>query len=324
MILIWVRQSKAMADEFDIIARYFAPLATSDGARGLVDDVALIENLVVTTDALVEGVHFLPADPIDLIARKALRVNLSDLAAKGAQPKGLLLTLIWPDHRPASQIEEFARGLGQDIEEYKLALLGGDTTSTPGPLVISITAFGVPLGANTPSRADAKAGDDIWVTGTIGDAALGLDDLKRNPKAQTYCARRYQLPEPRVSFAPLIAAFAHASMDVSDGLTQDAGKIAAASKLQLRIDAGAVPLSGQARGFVEAGGDRARLLGGGDDYEILFTALPAHRAAILKAGEDLHIAVTRIGAVEAGEGAMILDAQGASIAIGGWRHQLGS
>jgi thiamine-monophosphate kinase len=310
-----------MADEFDIIARYFAPLAANDEARGLIDDVALISangKLVVTTDAVVENVHFLADDPIDLVAKKALRVNLSDLAAKGARPTGILLTLIWPDHRLASQIADFALGLGEDLTLYNIALYGGDTTSTPGPLTISITAWGEPLGARTPSRADAKLGDDVWVTGTIGDAVLGLDALRRDPSSASQVARRYRLPTPRTQCAAMIAAYANASMDVSDGLQQDAEKIARASGVALRLEADMIPLSDEARAFVQSGGDLSRLFGGGDDYEILFTADPAHRDAIA------HEGVTRIGLIEIGEGATIIDAQGALIAAGGWRHKLGA
>ncbi|MET0182585.1 MAG: thiamine-phosphate kinase, partial [Caulobacterales bacterium] len=144
------------ADEFEIIARYFAPLATKEGARGLNDDAAVIAargDLVVTTDAIVEGVHFLASDPIDTVAKKALRVNLSDLAAKGARPIGVLVTLIWPDDREAEKIERFARGLGEDLKFFNVSLLGGDTTSTRGPLVVSVTAIGEPAGQRTPSRA---------------------------------------------------------------------------------------------------------------------------------------------------------------------------
>lgn len=305
------------ADEFETIAKLFAPLARDAGARGLIDDAALFAGHVVTTDAIVEGVHFRPDDPIDTVAKKALRVNLSDLAAKGARPAAALLTLIWPDARPSAQIAEFARGLGEDLARYEVALLGGDTTSTPGPLTVSVTAFGVPCGARTPSRADARPGQDIWVTGTIGDAVLGLTALNKGV-ADVRVTERYLLPEPRVGFAETIARFAAASMDVSDGLAQDAGKIAAASGVALRIEADRVPRS-------EAGRDAdiAVLVSGGDDYEILFTAEPASRAGIEAAARGAGLAVSRIGVVEAGEGARILGPDGTPVPLAGYRHRLG-
>src|SRR5690606_11615113 len=154
------------------------PLAKHPGARGLLDDAALIEArgaLVVTTDALVEGVHFLRSDPLDTLAMKALRVNISDLIAKGAKPSAALLTLVWPNDRPAEEIAVFARGLARDLTQFGIALIGGDTTATPGPLTISVTMFGEPLSARMPARSDARAGEDVWIAGgEIGSAWLGL------------------------------------------------------------------------------------------------------------------------------------------------------
>ncbi len=315
------------ADEFETIAKLFAPLA-GEGARGLRDDAALFAGHVVTTDAIVEGVHFLPDDPIDTIAKKALRVNLSDLAAKGAAPVAALVTLIWPDARPASQLPDFARGLGEDLRAFGLALLGGDTTSTSGPLTISVTAFGRAFGPRTPARADATCGDDIWITGTIGDAYLGLRALRgafRPSEAlRAHVVARYQAPEPRLAFAAPIARFAGASMDVSDGLAQDAEKIAAASGADLNIEAARIPLSAAGRSWIAGGGALADLIGAGDDYEILFTSPPSNRGELETAARAANIAVTRIGAVAAGEGATILGADGASLPIRGYRHKLGS
>lgn len=152
------------ADEFDVIRGLFAPLATHPGARGLKDDAAVLElsgATVITTDAIVEGVHFLPEDPIATVAMKAVRVNVSDLIAKGARPIGAFLTLIWPNARPAEELRYFADAIAGEFESFSIALLGGDTTSTPGPLTVSITLLGVPLGARAPSRADAKVGEDV-------------------------------------------------------------------------------------------------------------------------------------------------------------------
>lgn len=299
-------------DEFEIIARLFAPLATAPGARGLRDDAAVIDAgaWVITTDTIVEGVHFLPDDPLDRVARKALRVNLSDLAAKGAAPQHFLVALQWPTSRDAAQIAAFAAGLAQDQSVYNVALLGGDTTSTPGLLAVTVTALGRPLGAHTPARGDARAGDDLWVTGTIGDGVLGLmarrGELAGAPEDCAWLADRYQLPEPRTVFAAAVARHAHAAMDVSDGLLGDAAKLADASGVALEIDPAAIPLSHPAAAWLAAQPDRssglARLATGGDDYEILFSAPAGARAALLAAADDAGLRLSRIGAVRAGRG----------------------
>jgi thiamine-monophosphate kinase len=329
------------ADEFDIIAKHFAPLAQHRFARGLVDDVALIEPqgaLVVTTDAIVEGVHFLSDDPLDTVAKKSVRVNFSDLIAKGAKPLGIVLTLIWPQGRDAAQIAAFARGLGEDLRLYDAALFGGDTTSTPGPLTVSITAFGAPLGPRTPARGDAKPGEQVWVTGVIGDGFLGLQSLTQTPDIvdagvedrvdahARYVRSAYRLPEPPLRFAEAIASYASASMDVSDGLAGDAGKIAAASGVGVRLDAESIPLSAAGRAYVVARGEEGllALITGGDDYQALFTAPPGLRAAILAAGRATNTDVALIGDVTEGGGVRIEGAGGAlNIAAGGHRHRLG-
>lgn len=329
------------ADEFDIIRSLFAPLATHAGARGLVDDVAVLQvngRLVVTTDAIVEGVHFLGDDPIDTVAKKALRVNLSDLTAKGSKCIGVLLTLIWPHSRPSEQIAGFARGLGEDLKLFNIPLLGGDTTSTPGPLTVSITAFGEPLGARVPARGDAKPGEQLWVTGFIGEGYIGLRSLVSTPQvidaapgdqhdAPTVRARaHYWAPDFPAAFAPAIAEFASASIDVSDGLIADAAKIAAASNVRLRIDADAVPLLG-GEAYVQKYGAEGlmRLLSGGDDYQTLFTAAPEHRREIMAAGRSAGVNVTLIGDVEPGDGVRIVGADGRDLPAfaAGHVHKLG-
>src|SRR4051812_43258607 len=225
--------------EDSLIARYFKPLATSPGAFDLADDAALVkssaEDIVVTTDAVVEGVHFLADDPPDTIARKALRVNLSDLAAKGAEPAGFVLTLALRAVDDA-WLAPFARALGEDAALFRCPLLGGDTVSTPGPLMISITAFGrVPRG-RIVHRSGAKPGDRIVVTGTIGDAALGLDILRGgraaaalsgDAAAREMLVGRYRLPQPRCGLSEAVRDHASAAMDVSDGLAGDLAKLCA-------------------------------------------------------------------------------------------------
>ncbi|MES1157205.1 MAG: thiamine-phosphate kinase [Alphaproteobacteria bacterium] len=322
------------ADEFDIIKTHFAPLANDPAARGLMDDVAVLQadgRVVVTTDTIVEGVHFLPDDPIETIAKKALRVNLSDLAAKGSTPLGFLLGLAWPDTRPAAEIARFAQGLKEDIALYRAPLLGGDTTSTPGPLSVTITAFGSPLGDRVPARADARVGDDVWITGEVGDAWLGL--MTRRGKLtgvgrehDAFFILRYQLPEPPMAFAPIVARAAHASMDVSDGLLADAGKLAAASNAHVTFELASIPFSEPARRWLCANeGGALQLIAGGDDYKILFTAPADRRAEIESDAISVGIRATRIGRIETGAGVHLLDAVGAQIAIPahGYSHKLG-
>src|ERR1700719_3692024 len=266
--------------EDSLIARYFKPLAVDPGAFGLGDDAAILkahgEDIVVTTDAIVEGVHFLPDDPPDTVARKALRVNLSDLAAKGASPAGFVLTLAL---RSADDtwLTPFARGFGSDVGLFGCPLLGGDTVSTPGPAMISITAFGrVPTGRMV-HRSGAKPGDRIVVTGTIGDAALGLDILKggaaaalADAAAKAMLIGRYRVPQPRNALAKAARDHAHAAMDVSDGLAGDLTKLCAASGVSAVIDAPSIPLSATAAALLGRGTVGIEtVVSGGDDYEIL-------------------------------------------------------
>jgi thiamine-monophosphate kinase len=322
-------RNSSRSGEDSLIARYFVPLATDPGAFGLGDDAAVLkaegEDVVVTTDAIVSGVHFLSDDPPDSIARKALRVNLSDLAAKGAIPAGFVLTMALRDADPA-WLEPFARGLGEDAVHYGCPLLGGDTVSTPGPLMVSITAFGrVPTGKMV-HRSGAKPGDRIVVTGTIGDAALGLDLLNGGPVAQAVAddaagsrmlAARYRVPQPRSGLAVAVREHAHAAMDVSDGLAGDLTKLCQASAVSALIDLPNLPLSAPAASLLAKGvvGIEA-LLAGGDDYEVL-CAIPEHGLdAFAAKAKRAGVAVTSIGTVIAGASApRFVDAQGRAVTL---------
>ena len=260
---------------------------TDPGAFGLTDDAAVLkalgEDIVVTTDAIVEGVHFLSDDPPDTIAKKALRVNLSDLAAKGASPAGFVLTLALREI-DETWLAAFARGLGEDTGAFNCPLLGGDTVSTPGPLMISITAFGrVPQGKMV-RRSGAEPGDQVVVTGTIGDAALGLDILRNGRVAAALATDaasrnmligRYRVPEPRNALALAIRAHASAAMDVSDGLAGDLAKLCAASGASAVIDLPSIPVSPAATAVLAASAAGIEILiSGGDDYEML-CAIPS-------------------------------------------------
>jgi thiamine-monophosphate kinase len=313
--------------EDSLIARYFKPLATDPGAFNLADDAAVLkpsgDDIVVTTDAIVEGVHFLADDPPDTVARKALRVNLSDLAAKGATPAGFVLTLAL---RAADDawLTLFARGLGSDVGLFGCPLLGGDTVSTPGPVMISITAFGrVPTGKMV-HRKGAKPGDRIVVTGTIGDAALGLDILKggagaalADAGAKAMLIGRYRVPQPRNALAKAVRDHAHAAMDVSDGLAGDLAKLCGASGVSAAIDAPSIPLSEAAAALLARGtvGIEA-IVSGGDDYEIL-CAIPEDGFEVFaQAAGHAGVSVTSIGTFITGSSVpRFLDAQGREIAL---------
>ncbi|HEX7882440.1 MAG TPA: thiamine-phosphate kinase [Afipia sp.] len=313
--------------EDSLIARYFRPLATDPGAFGLVDDAALLkqssDDLVVTTDAIIEGVHFLPDDPPDTIARKVLRVNLSDLAAKGAVPAGFVLTLALREAKE-QWLTPFARALGEDATAFGCPVLGGDTVSTPGPLMISITAFGrVPPGRMV-RRTGAKAGDRIAVTGTIGDAALGLRILKGqiageglDTPSREFLIQRYRVPQPRNVLAAAIREHASAAMDVSDGLAGDLTKLCAASMISAAVNLADVPLSASARAVLAVGDiDYEAIVSGGDDYEIVCTVPENRWDSFVAAAGQVNVQVTGIGRIEAGAAApRFLDAAGLPVAL---------
>ncbi|CAN5191452.1 thiamine-phosphate kinase [soil metagenome] len=313
--------------EDDLIARYFRPLATDPGAFGLIDDAALLkqcgEDLVVTTDAIVEGVHFLPSDPPDTLARKALRVNLSDLAAKGATPAGFVLTLALREARD-EWLAPFAHALGEDAVMFGCSVLGGDTVSTPGPLMISITAFGRAPPGRMVRRDGAKAGDRIVVTGTIGDAALGLRILKGqiagaglDAPSREFLIQRFRVPQPRNALAVAIRDHASAAMDVSDGLAGDLAKLGVASRVSAAVEIAAIPLSDPARALLAKGQtDIETLVAGGDDYEVVCTVPEKRWESFIAAARQAGIHVSSIGRIEAGQVAhRFLDATGVPLAL---------
>jgi thiamine-monophosphate kinase len=319
--------------EFGIIARFFAPLAAAEpGALGLTDDAAVLDlppgsRLVAATDALVAGVHFLADDPPGDIARKLMRVNLSDIAAMGATPRAVLLAAVLPRGTSEAWLEAFAGGLGADAQEFGAPLVGGDTVATDGPLTLALTALGLADGG-VLTRAGARAGDDVYVSGTIGDAALGLKVLKGelsglDEQERAALVARYRVPVPRLALGHALVGIAHACIDVSDGLIADLGHICACSGLAARVTAAAVPLSPAARSAIAT--DRnllSGMLGGGDDYELAFTAPPSKRDAVQDAATVAGVPVIRIGTMIPGEGVEVRDAAilGLSLERPGFTH----
>ena len=313
-----------------LIARFFRPLARAPEALDLADDAAVLAppagaDLVLKTDGVIEGVHFFPGDPADSVAKKALRANLSDLAAKGAEPLGFLLSLALNDKADEKWLAAFASGLGADAEAYRCPLLGGDTDRTPGLISVSIAAFGHLPHGTMVKRSGARAGDRIVVTGTIGDATLGLalrreparaQRAKLSPSERAHLAGRYLLPDPKVALAPALRAYASAAIDISDGLAGDLMKLAEASNVSARIETEWLPLSPAARKMIAA--EPALLqtvLAGGEDYEVLAAVPAASLAALHAAAAEAGIALSEIATARVGDGVEIIGPDGRPVVL---------
>ncbi len=321
----------APAGEFGRIATYFAPLAAGyPGAFGLRDDAAVLApsdgaELVVTTDTIVAGVHYLGDEPPGLIAAKLLRVSLSDLAAMGAAPRAYTLNIALPSAVDDTWVAAFAAGLAADQDRYGIVLIGGDSVTTPGPTTLTVTGFGeVPVGGAL-RRDGAKPGDVIFVSGTIGDAALGLLAARGRLAVPGAAALmdRYRLPLPRLDLGQNLRGLVHAATDISDGLVADLGHIAAVSRVAARIDVEAVPLSVAARAALATD---ARLietiLTGGDDYELVFTVPRSSAKRLAALADEIDLPLTAIGDIQEGAGVMVFDAAGAALPLSraGYAH----
>jgi len=326
-------------DEFALIERWFAPLSGS-GSFGLKDDAAILavpgglgseRDIVVTNDAIAETVHFLPSTDPALIARKAIRTNLSDLAAKGATPFAISLALGLPPDWDARWISRFGAGMKADCKAYGIDLNGGDTFRSPGGAVVSITAYGHVAHGSYASRLGASAGDVLFVTGTIGDAVAGLEVARQGESRtapQRWLEKRYLLPQPRVEAIPLVERYASAAMDISDGFVGDLEKLCKASGVSVEFPAADVPLSRQAKGLLSAkwrGISLEGLLTGGDDYELLIAVPQGSAASFERDASNLSVAVTRLGTFEASKGAnavRLLDENGKAMKFkrGSYRH----
>lgn len=320
-------------DEFGIIARYFAPLAKNPGALGLKDDAAFLEatpgrQWVVTKDILTENVHFFSDDEPKLLAKKLLRVNLSDLAAKGATPVGYLLGLVLPKETDENWFSEFSQGLKEDNQEYNISLLGGDTVAHTGALSLSLTAIGEVESGKGLLRKGAKIGDNVYVTGTLGDSALGLQVLTMEcedlpPPACEYLTSRYFLPQPRLEVGLGLYGIATACMDISDGLIQDLGHLCQTSRVGAKIDIGKIPFSPAAKEAISYDPERLEAaMTGGDDYELLFTVPPSHEAALIALAAQVNVPITPIGAIVDTPGVECIG-KGSNVvkfASGGYKH----
>ena len=329
-----------MTGEADIIQGYLAPLAQRyAGAFGLRDDAAVIAvppgfELVATMDAVAEAVHFFPDDDAADIGWKALAVNVSDLVAKGAVPHTYLMSLAFPHAPTPDWLAQFARGLGEAQSAFGITLIGGDTDRRPGPISVTISAFGVVPAGKMVRRGTAQVGDRIFVSGTLGDAALGLKvrggaadavawGLSADQRA--HLTARYLRPQPRLALATVLRDYASASMDISDGLLKDLGRMTAASGVGARVEAALLPLSSAAAQVLAAApGEISAVLGGGDDYEVLATISAAQVAAFETAASAAGVAITEVGQIGKGAGVVVTAADGTQIVIPagstGWDH----
>jgi thiamine-monophosphate kinase len=324
--------------EDELIAAYFAPLAGS-GAFGLSDDAALLaekpgHDIVATTDMLIAGVHFFTGDPPGAIARKALRVNLSDLAAKAAEPLGFLLGLALPSDWTEPWLAGFSQGLGEDAAANKCRLLGGDTVKSLGATVITITAFGAVPAQSMVLRGGVEAGDRIYVSGTIGDAALGLK-LRLNAaedaawigslsqQEAAYLTGRYLLPQPRLALRGALRAHAHAAMDISDGFAGDLAKMLRLTGMTAEVQSARVPHSAAARTALLSSPSLAEtILTGGDDYEILCAVPPSHSVSFEAEATAAGVLVTPVATATPGDRPPVFkDREGRSLAFARLSYQ---
>lgn len=304
-------------DEREILSRLLQPLARDPAARGFLDDAAVLapalgRHLVLTHDVIACGIHYLPTCPPADVGWKLAAVNLSDLAGKGARPVGVLMGLGLSAAENENWLQDFLKGLARALDEFDCPLLGGDTVMGLDKAVLGLTAIGDVAAGRALDRRGARVGDDIYVSGTIGDAALGLLIAQGQAPADQFLLARYRRPSPRVALGQALTGLAHGAMDISDGLWLDAQRMATASGVGMVIEIEAVPLSPEAR--ARRGDDVAARLwlgGGGDDYELLWTAPPAARAALEALSAQVKLPITRIGQVEAGAGVRLIDSRGA-------------
>lgn len=329
-------------NEFDWIQTYLAPLAGPEGLK-LLDDAALYtpekdQDLILTQDTLVEGVHFLKGEYGSETASRLMAVNLSDLAAKGARPVGYLLSVAWPKHLSSedlqSSMKAFSKGLQTEQEKFDFTLFGGDTVRTDGPMSISATFLGVVPTGTAVLRSGANVGDDVWVTGTIGDAYLGLKLAQKsasifegdlNSQDLITWEDAFRRPTPRLLFRKTLRRYATACADISDGVISEAGHVAKASEKSLSVYLADIPLSEASVKWCKANAEqerRIKLATAGDDYELLFTAKPDDADNILSGAKEINLPVTKIGKVSEGQGVECFGLDGKSLTLekSGYSH----
>ena len=321
-------------DEFGLIKKYLAPLAKAEGAFALTDDAAVFscsegKEIVVAKDTIVEGVHFLENTKSELIAKKLMRVNLSDMAAMGAVPKYYLLSLCLPKNTKEGWIRNFSNGLKSDQKEFGVTLLGGDTVSHDGKLILTITMIGEVKSGKAIRRNGAKVGDDIYVSGTVGDAAFGLKCLesrienRESSKLNNKMVDKYLLPQPRISLGQGLSNIANSAIDISDGLLADLEHICDCSGVGALINRCEIPISEGVKQHIDKQDKLWDLvLAGGDDYELVFTANKKNRLKIRKIADKTGIMVTRVGEITRKKGLVVLNDDGESIKIKhtGYKH----
>ena len=315
-----------MLNEFEIIKKYLSPLAkNADGALSLIDDAAILKtpknyDAVITKDAIVAGVHFVGDEPAEKIAQKILRVNLSDLAAMGAIPHAYFLALMLPKTINENWIKSFAKGLAETQKEFGITLMGGDTTSSP-TLAFSVTAIGLVKSGKALKRSGAKIGDDIFVSGTIGDSALGLYVIKNKLK-NSHLINRYLIPQPHIELGQELHGIASSCMDISDGLIQDLSHITSASGVGAVVNWQDIPLSQAAKKLLPSIKNKYQTIAaGGDDYELLFTANPKFSVKLQKISEKLSLPITKIGKITSSKQVLLLDNEiEVNLSVKGYNH----
>ena len=320
-------------NEFQIISEFFSPLAKEYGSFNLQDDVALLVNkknneFIVSTDMLVGEVHFFSNDKAEDIASKSIRVNISDIVSKGGVPKYFFISIALPKHINDSWIKSFAKGLALEQKKFNISLMGGDTVSTSGPLTINIVCIGSIKKNKLIRRNSAKPGDDLYVTGEIGSAKIGLEIIKNNIVAKgnkkNYFIKKYRFPDPKNLLGPKLINLASSSIDISDGLISDLNHICLASNVRAQINYSLLPVSPFISNLKIAENKLVSiLLNGGDDYEILFTSKSGNYEKIINLSKSLEVNITKIGSIVDGEGIEVFDNESKKIDIilDGYKHR---
>ncbi|PPR77321.1 MAG: Thiamine-monophosphate kinase [Alphaproteobacteria bacterium MarineAlpha2_Bin1] len=320
-------------NEFEIISDFFSPLARDKGSFGLSDDVAALSlekdyEFIVSTDMLVSGVHFFSSDKPEDVASKCIRVNISDIISKGGIPKYYFLSIALPKEIDDKWLRSFTKSLGIEQKNFDIFLMGGDTVSTSGPLIVNIVCIGVVKNNHLIRRNGARPGDDIYVTGEIGSAKIGLEICKKNitvnSNLENYFIKKYRLPKPKKQLGPKLINIATSSIDISDGLISDLNHICLASNVKAEINYYLLPITDYVSELrIDENELKNILLNGGDDYEILFTANSENSSKIIDLSKSLKVDITKIGVIVDGEGIVVLnnESEKMDLILDGYKHR---